>query len=820
MKKLFYILSAGLLLAAVACNRETPYQPGEPDLEGCYGVYFPEQDAATTHYFDPAEPKQISVTVKRTATEGAINVPYTLVGEDTDVFDAGELKFEDGKDETTLVINLKETADEAVEYPLTIEINDPQYASKYSANKAFISLGAMIVIWKEMGTFEVVEDGYWGEGFTVDIKYYEVDGVRYCVSYNERDRHPLSEGGGISEDGGFWGTGPEYELNFEWHPKYKNADGYDYVGLPANDMGYPHSTYGTRYYVDKFFANRDLWGEAALASYTELSEYLKDENPYGLNFGYYDPRGELTFFYECAVAAGSFGSFKLQLLKDGYVPPDYSIKIEAGVSEGGKLPINVTTGENVASFTYAIYEGSLGKAAVGDHLAALIKGTEQGTKVEVNTESTLLEVSLEKTGEYTIIVIPANKQGALQEANYVYTSFGFLAEGDEDPVVGDAGLESLSGKYVGMGYDPETALELWAYGKDIKVAKYSLFTSESIDGKDADEINAQVKAEGTALSADELEDLNGDGFALVIDKLLSGTPYTAIFYLSNGYSEKWFSADATTLGKPDPLKATYRWADVLDVEINKEAFVATTWDYYAKPYDSKNNTFPKSRIKLGTVTAIDGGVVEGEEIINLKGLSYGAGEYFGFDDALETDLYGGVIYTHQTNFGSITLGTSTYNILSIWAPEEGGYKTPNYAMIGGYVNDGLIAFVPSPSASSNGYTYCTLYYGAISGDSIAGFLAGAKDIMLADPAVFKTEEDAAAAIAKSEKKVSTLKQQVRYLSIYGSREPMGRRISKGVSFQSKQVSFTGKSVQADVKVSAAQPTARVLGRYQDIEPVK
>ena len=44
MKRYFiYITTALLALAAVSCQEEFRYEPGEADHENCYGVYFPVQ---------------------------------------------------------------------------------------------------------------------------------------------------------------------------------------------------------------------------------------------------------------------------------------------------------------------------------------------------------------------------------------------------------------------------------------------------------------------------------------------------------------------------------------------------------------------------------------------------------------------------------------------------------------------------------------------------------------------------------------------------------------------------------------------------------
>ena len=74
-KYLFAISAAAFTFAA--CEKETEVKPGEPELDGCYGVYFPVQDASGDHVFNPTQDPKIEITVARTNTEGAITVPVT-----------------------------------------------------------------------------------------------------------------------------------------------------------------------------------------------------------------------------------------------------------------------------------------------------------------------------------------------------------------------------------------------------------------------------------------------------------------------------------------------------------------------------------------------------------------------------------------------------------------------------------------------------------------------------------------------------------------------------------------------------------------------
>ena len=815
MKKYIYILFAALLCMALACNKkEAPYVPGEPDVDGCYGVYFPDQDAAKTHYFAPEAEKTVTITVKRTNANGAIDVPVVLKGEDTDVFDVEAIHFDDAQEETTFTVELSEDAEKAKDFPLTIEIQDPLYASKYSKNNAFFNMSAMIVRWETMGTFTLVQDGYWGEGITFEIVYYEVEGVRYCKSENERDRHALSPGGGISPDGGFWGTGEDYHLNFNWYPNLQNAQGYDYVGLIPNDMGYPHASYGTRYYADNFYYYKVV-GSSSVSSYATIEDYIKANNPLGLVLSYYDPRGELHFTMKVCVTAGNFGTFDLVAYKEGYVPTDYSLSLSSDVSKDGKVPVTVTTGADVASLNYAIYEGELGNAALKDHVAAIVKGEEETTKLALTSTVTVLDIALEESGVYTLIALPANAKGELQAEKYASISFNYLAPGDENPVVANAGLDPLSDKYKAQGYDPETALEAWIYGKEITTAKLVVLKKADYEKESESYFKEYTKTKGTALTAAQLETLNGTGFSVIVTKLLPGTPYKLIAYLSNGYEETWLYADATTKGDPDPLTINWTAADFVS-KVTKSKFVETDWDLYGRKLTSKG--YAAERAKLGVIEVEDGGEVEGEDIVLMKGLSLGAGEYYGFDDTFEGDVYNGLIYGHSNEYGMVTIGGTDYFINAeyhVAGSEENQTYTIDYALIGAYVEEGLIAMVAYPNyISKYGITFDGVVYQAWKDDTaedLVGSLSGVLDIIFADPDVFPTPNAAAAAISRSSGRIEALKSlRGGYLEAAAKGDVRLRDVNNSFALE---IPFEGKAVNATVTVS--EETPKTNGRIND-----
>ena len=95
MKNIFkYILAAAAVsFSATACVQEEAHTPGEPEVDGCYGVYFPTQDASGAHTYDPSMTPEVVFKAVRRVPEGTISVPLVVSASEEGVFQVGELVF-------------------------------------------------------------------------------------------------------------------------------------------------------------------------------------------------------------------------------------------------------------------------------------------------------------------------------------------------------------------------------------------------------------------------------------------------------------------------------------------------------------------------------------------------------------------------------------------------------------------------------------------------------------------------------------------------------------------------------------------------------
>ena len=242
MKRIFnYILTAAaVMFTAASCLSEKAHMPGEPEVEGCYGVYFPAQEASGSHTYDPSMAPEVTFKVARRVSKGSIEVPVILTASEDGIFQKETLKFEDGQTETEMKVSFPGSKN-GVEYKMSLSITDPQYASKYLEGATNIDFSVLRVQWMDFLNPETNEpailtfnEGWWGEVHTATMKYYEVDGVRYCVaSCNE-----------VAEDGsplGIWGDSIGVTFDFIWDTNKVNEDGYQVIDVKRQYLGFDYA---------------------------------------------------------------------------------------------------------------------------------------------------------------------------------------------------------------------------------------------------------------------------------------------------------------------------------------------------------------------------------------------------------------------------------------------------------------------------------------------------------------------------------------------------------------------------------------------------
>ncbi len=170
INKFFYALLAFATVGMVACSEDATHEPGPAELEGCYGVYFPEASVLETQgpmgetSLDPSEPTTFTYYAYRENTEGEITVPVeinsTLDADQLPMYTVEPIVFADGEDVAEFTVTLSDKAEVGVPYDLTVSVvNDPQFVKQYdTANATMFSVTINRVKWIEVGQCLFVED--------------------------------------------------------------------------------------------------------------------------------------------------------------------------------------------------------------------------------------------------------------------------------------------------------------------------------------------------------------------------------------------------------------------------------------------------------------------------------------------------------------------------------------------------------------------------------------------------------------------------------------------------------------------------------------
>lgn len=551
----FILAFAALALASVSCVKEEAHEPGPKDVEGCYGVYFPSQEATGDHVLTPLDPTVAEFTVARKNTSGAIEVPYTISG-DTDVITGGKIAFADGQSETTLTLEFP-TSKTGTKYAVSVTIDDEQYVSHYGDGTISFDYSVMRVEYKYFMNPKTNEpaqitfaQSWWDETHIIKLKYYEVDGVRYCTTET------------LDTDGkGFWNTKDGVEWSLIWYTNIKDNDGRQIIEIPAQYTGYHHSNYDADVYVyDYYHYWKDLRGED-VGTFPEFAKKYGADYTYPLS--YYDGNGGFylipMYYYMTGIGGWSVGEVDMVGIAEGYVRVDYTLEVEADYTHEGALPLYFGVGADVATLAIAAFEGELSPAQVKNKMAEMEAGSVEGV-VEISTEEFeededglfygATEIQFEKTSLYTIAVLAKDKDGNVQESASVVANVIAAADEEDHAVKVTVGTEATSPRYTGV--DGTNSFGFYVVGEDLTEVHYGVVATAKFKAN-PEAYYAAIKA-ADAVSEDVLAQINGvGGYASIFSELTALTNYTVLVWASNGDLETVVTANWTTDGLPNEV---------------------------------------------------------------------------------------------------------------------------------------------------------------------------------------------------------------------------------------------------------------------------
>ncbi len=553
LNKILYGLMAVPFFALASCDNEEEYKPGEPDVDGCYGVYFPSQEIKTN--YEPTEALEFTVTAARKVEKGAISVPLEIIGNEKGYFELpSTIDFADGEAETSFTVKFSK-APLGEQLSLSLQITDPQYVSKYSSFDASVSASVIIEKWISLGKGKIRDDCF--------STFYKTGNPEWEVEILENDSQK-----------GFYRLVDPYGDNFPYSKQgtYDKSKTY-YFEVHAEDP--------SGVYIPVQYIGRD-WGEGmmmigSIAGLKIAQGATLDSQKSAGNTGTLE-KGIITFpkntlaFGEAnynnggLYAANKDGMFRICL--PGAVPVDYALSATFGYSSEGALPIAFKMGADIASVKYAIYQGKLADADIKTNVTAIAGNKEPNAKVvgETGVES----VTLAKTDVYTLVAVGFDSKGEAQAS--VAGSFNYVAKEDSEKhaVVVNAGLE-LTNRFEGAGVTKINSISFYVYGSKLTDVKIGLYDKATVDKAGMDAVYKDVLA-GASLKDEILEKINNGGYSDVFTKLNPLTEYVMVVWATNGYLQKFVTASLSTDGLPfEKLgTATYTYCDLLEGASDKD----------------------------------------------------------------------------------------------------------------------------------------------------------------------------------------------------------------------------------------------------------
>lgn len=544
MNKLFrnILFLSSLTLVLAACQEEK-VEPGEKDLDGCYGVYFPAQEKAVKLVLDPADPTSTKITVMRKNSEGEITVPVT-VADTSKLFKFAPITFKDGQAETTIDVTF-DGIGIGNTYLASLTIEDPAYASKYNSNPISIDVKVLREKWNNLGVGTWVEHGVFNFDApeNVIIHQNDLDKTKYRIYMRYPD--PEKEG---EEYALYSPKSDEYlslrllksgEVLKSTKAEFK-VDKDDLVLFDIFDTGIPYDTGAPNIWFVHPFNFSDpvnLW------YYNKVISYQDDGvTPAGIQLApnyYINGVGAIDRSQEDGI---------ITIVFPGAVLTDYTINVSVGETVDGEIPVEFALGADVATAKYAVYEGELSKAAAERHANAIVKGDEES---KVVLETGAVSLTLDKSGVYSLVAVSLDDKNEFQKS--AVSTFNYVAKGDEEkyPVTVSAGLE-LTSRYEPEGYTKVNSALFYVYGKNLTEVKASLIPTAKLDPAKLDSLAREPKSVSDSI----LNLVNTTGWTDLFTELAPVTDYTLIVWASNGYRSKVVTSEITTEGLARVKKGT------------------------------------------------------------------------------------------------------------------------------------------------------------------------------------------------------------------------------------------------------------------------
>lgn len=708
-------------MTLMSCVKNAPdYEKGGEEDPNCYGVYFPAQSVSDI-VLDPADEQALTISVSRDKPEGSITVPIKLTESKEGIFNVPAVTFEDGQSTTEIKITFN--GEVGVKYTGNIRVEDPAYAYVYGSKAIGIDFSITREKWNEIGWgtwFENGDNGYFGFEVPEPVLIEENDNTpsifRVRLKYDANNLPAERDGFG-------WYVYTEGSDEFFTFKTLAPGDQVIDTEITKDNLIF-FNTFGSGYINSNYGAEVKFYHPGSFTNYSDESYWLhnrvlqwqNDSIPAGVAIA--------PYYYMSGIGGWNMSQDDdvITLMFPGGKLTDYSLSIEAGLSEDGVLPVDFVFGADVDRVKYAAYAGELNATQISTMSTRIIDDREP--LVKELSQGGVVNVSFDSTGVYTIVGVSYAPDSTAQATASV--SFGYLAEGDANPVVVNCGLET-TGKYAAMGYTTENSLEYYVYGKDLDDVKVGIFNHLDFVGNSNGCVASVLQSK--SIDAASLAKANSNGFSDVFTKLSPGTTYDLIVVASNGFEQKIISAEATTEGDPLPVYMSYSLNDYdpsFGFGVESELF-SGDWNLYATDLFGKlgmreyigKAVFTDSETPDEEIT--DDGDPYTDYYMYASGFAGPRSKNFGGDDRVEAILEDGLIIIPTE---AATVADPDMSVYGLTA--EGKAYGVSYALFGIPVADGYYAFVSNPGYVNQGVTMAGLGYYK------GGFYAGYIDYLLVD----------------------------------------------------------------------------------------
>ena len=724
-----YSMMAALALMLGACVEET-IEKGAPDMDGCMGVYFVEEQAnIKDHVFDKGEEEpSLEFTVRRSDVGESVEIPleYSVYRieqnmEEGDtayvempLYDLDDFKFDKrivftrGQRETKVKVSF-EGITTGQKFTCTMSISDPQYVSSYSGNPSAISFSVQMNEWVKMDKKAVYRDALFSDIFAwegqylqnTDVEvfqrkdkrhYYRFKGL-YSPSYLIRlieGEEEYAKNKKVLEE--------EYERYFDEDATIElDATDSTKVYFPLQKIGFTHPGYGATYIASDV---AEVFGTGSNLLYGTRSEegiITFPKNGVLLGLG-----GYLYF---------SNTSGKLRIALPGAVAEDYEIEISNEETVNGEVPMKFAVSKDVRKIRYSVFKGKINGSAMADSLDIV-----EASGIEIDVPEG--EASIEKmvcppdpqTGLYTLVACTYGNNDT-EYREFASAEFGYVKAGEEtgNQVQLTMGLhtdDQYASEKEEENYSSENSFQYWIRGKGITNAVISYYPTSYFETYRA-KIEESLTSGYSQMDGATLKVLNSTGLSGILgNKLEADTEYTMIVYAENEYYGDFFTKTIRTSGKTDHVQKTYYAVDIENftqpaVESYEDTWIPVSIDIFDA--EATGRTIRGNwRAKEVTLT------VEGD-IVTATGLF----PALKTNPSIKFDMKDGYLYTRENRGAKVMVKDSTNIVPSLrfeyqYIPkttavtgdgsilenfDDGQTKERRDMMMGGFVHEDIIAFV-------------------------------------------------------------------------------------------------------------------------------